>query len=195
MRAQLTRDFYIPKHPGTVKVTQKDGDGVAYLFERPLLNNGTKIGYFLIAFHGKANKPDLNFYYNTPEAREKRVKDFFEGRALWAKKKEEQRAKRKSVERVLQVGDILYSSWGYEQTNIDFYQVVGLKGNASVVIRKLAQIITCQTGYMSENVIADKNNFISEPFTKRDLNGAVKIESHAHATKWDGYPLRQSHYH
>ena len=26
--------------------------------------------------------------------------------------------------RSLRVGDILYSSWGWEQTNIDFYQVI-----------------------------------------------------------------------
>ena len=35
------------------------------------------------------------------------------------------------------VGDLFYDSWGYEQTNIDFYQVVGLKGKATAIIRKI----------------------------------------------------------
>ena len=26
------------------------------------------------------------------------------------------------------IGDLFYSSWGYDQTNIDFYQVTGVKG-------------------------------------------------------------------
>ena len=34
------------------------------------------------------------------------------------------------------VGDIFYSSWGYDQTNIDFYQVVSLKGKHTLVLRK-----------------------------------------------------------
>ena len=32
--------------------------------------------------------------------------------------------------RSLRVGDILYSSWGWEQTNIDFYQVIAIRGSA-----------------------------------------------------------------
>lgn len=36
------------------------------------------------------------------------------------------------------VGDILYSSWGYEQTNISFYQVVGLRGKHTLILRELA---------------------------------------------------------
>ena len=36
------------------------------------------------------------------------------------------------------VGDLLYSSWGWEQTNIDFYQVVALKGKHTIIIRKIA---------------------------------------------------------
>ena len=27
-----------------------------------------------------------------------------------------------------QIGDIVYSSWGYDQTNVDFYEVVGKQG-------------------------------------------------------------------
>ena len=33
------------------------------------------------------------------------------------------------------VGDILYSSWGYEQTNIDFYQVAELNGSSMVTLK------------------------------------------------------------
>lgn len=36
------------------------------------------------------------------------------------------------------VGDLFYGSWGYEQTNVDFFQVVALKGKHTAVIRKIA---------------------------------------------------------
>ncbi len=34
------------------------------------------------------------------------------------------------------VGDLFYSSWGYDQTNIDFYEVVGLRGKKTALIRR-----------------------------------------------------------
>ena len=34
----------------------------------------------------------------------------------------------------VEVGDVFVDSWGYEQTNIDFYQVVALKGTTQVVL-------------------------------------------------------------
>lgn len=38
----------------------------------------------------------------------------------------------------VRVGDLFYSSWGYEQTNVDFYEVVALKGKHTAVIRKIS---------------------------------------------------------
>lgn len=35
------------------------------------------------------------------------------------------------------IGDIFYGSWGYEQTNVDFFQVVALKGKHTAVLREI----------------------------------------------------------
>lgn len=43
------------------------------------------------------------------------------------------------------LGDILYTSWGYEQTNITFYQVVQLKGKHTLVLRRNK----CKQGFAS----------------------------------------------
>ena len=37
----------------------------------------------------------------------------------------------------VKVGDLFYISWGYEQTNVNFYQVIDLKGTASVMVREV----------------------------------------------------------
>ena len=38
----------------------------------------------------------------------------------------------------VRVGELFYASWGYDQTNIDFWQVVALKGKHTAVIREIA---------------------------------------------------------
>ena len=49
--------------------------------------------------------------------------------------------KKEEAERVnkfgVKVGDLFYSSWGYEQTNVDFFQVVALVGESSVRVREV----------------------------------------------------------
>lgn len=37
----------------------------------------------------------------------------------------------------VKVGDLFSASWGYEQTNVDFFQVVSLVGEASVRVRQV----------------------------------------------------------
>ena len=45
--------------------------------------------------------------------------------------------------RELKVGDYLYESWGYDQTNVNFYKVVALAGKTSVkIIPVMSQTIS-----------------------------------------------------
>lgn len=37
----------------------------------------------------------------------------------------------------VEVGDLFYTSWGYDQTNVDFFQVVALVGTSSVRVREV----------------------------------------------------------
>jgi len=37
----------------------------------------------------------------------------------------------------VKVGDIFYASWGYEQTNVNFFQIIALVGETSVRIREV----------------------------------------------------------
>lgn len=66
----------------------------------------------------------------------------------------------------VQVGDVFYDSWGYEQTNIDFYQVVALRGTKQIVLRKIGGKKTEDCGYCSYMVAPVKDNFVGEPIRK-----------------------------
>ena len=57
----------------------------------------------------------------------------------------------KPVERKhsVKIGDIFYASWGYEQTNVNFFQVVELRGASSAIVREVHPPIVEETGVSS----------------------------------------------
>ena len=63
-------------------------------------------------------------------------------------------------------GQILYESWGYEQTNLRYYQIIGLKGK-SVILQKIFKREVSQTSWASAMCEPVKNSFVGEPFIKR----------------------------
>ena len=65
----------------------------------------------------------------------------------------------------IQVGSIFRCSWGYDQTNVDFYQVTKLNP-ASVVVREISKT-TVGDGMMCGKATAVKDSFIGEPMVKR----------------------------
>lgn len=60
-----------------------------------------------------------------------------------------------------EIGDILYSSWGYEQTNVNFYQVTKKVGLKMVELREIHNKSTDIGGYhsMVQHVVPDTDNF------------------------------------
>ena len=85
--------------------------------------------------------------------------------------------------RGLKAGDILVSSWGFEQTNVDFYEVVSMVGKASVSIRKIAGEIAKYDSSMSGTIRPVPGEFIGGPFTKRAKDGRINISSYSGANK------------
>ncbi len=49
------------------------------------------------------------------------------------------------------VGDLFFCEWGYEQTNVNYYQVTALKGAHTIVVRELKtrrrEVLDTMTGY------------------------------------------------
>ena len=59
----------------------------------------------------------------------------------------------------IKVGDVFYTSWGYEQTNINFFEVIALKGKTQVVIQEVNLKLKEESGVsgMSRDVSFNKN--------------------------------------
>lgn len=89
-------------------------------------------------------------------------------------------------------GDILVSSWGYDQTNVDFYQVLKTSKDYATLVRLQSKVI--QTGFMSGTSCPTEQIDTEPPFRRKIHLDHIKINSYAYARVWDGKPARCSWY-
>jgi len=132
-------------------------------------------------FGGKRKDPDSLYRYSSEEHRAKAIAERVEVIRKRLEYKEE-RKKVTSVPKSYEVGDIVYTSWGYEQTNLDFYQVVETRGAATVVVRPIGSRTIRETSWGSADVSPVKDAFIGEEIVCRSTYYGVKIKGH-HASK------------
>lgn len=92
------------------------------------------------------------------------------------------------------VGDVVYNSWGYDQTNIDWYQVVEVLPR-SVRIREIAGNSNDHGGPSGGRTAPRRNDFTGEPMLKPvDAEGRIAAR-HGCMSKWDGKAKVCSSYH
>lgn len=93
-------------------------------------------------------------------------------------------------------GDILVCSWGYDQTNVDFYYVVKKTGLGVSIIPMSSKIQ--EYNHDRGTVIPGEPNYGQKPMNRKikKYSGGlyVKINSFSTARKWDGRPQYFSTY-
>lgn len=144
-----------------------------------------------VAFRGKSQKPSIRCYYSTEESRAKCASEWIKAVAQEQEQKKKRRAEKAAFQHTLSVGQIMVASWGWEQTNIDYYEVVAVKGK-SVMIRPIAQERE-YTQWLAGNCKPAPGHYTGEPMLKRVQEGnRIKFESYKSA-----YPIengRGEHY-
>jgi hypothetical protein len=168
---RFPRESYIPK--GAVKVASKVSSAVVYLYGRP---GGKPCA---MGFFGKADKPAFNYSYASEKRRAASVAAWIQSMDATQASKNQRKAQRKQVlgskQEALKVGDVLRSSWGYDQTNIDYYEVVELFGKRGVVIREIGAE-SADTGWLQGKSVPAKGQYIGEPMRKQvSEDGSVKV--------------------
>ena len=177
------RSMYIqPDH-----VAVDCGDTDAAIWTREVVRDG-KVIFSAVGFHGKANKPDFRYAFTDAERRRKYIEAFIRGRAARAQVKTE-RKREEQQPHTLRTGDILSSSWGYDQTNIDFYEVTKIVGAFTVEIRELAKNSQGNGYFMQGTCEPIPGKYTGPPERKRaNHRNCIRIESYAVATPWDHKP-------
>lgn len=142
-------------------------------------------------FHGKSLKFD-RFAFRSPTDADHEIARFTQRREQVAVADAERRAAAKRPH-TLAVGDILVSSYGYEQTNVDFYEVVAVQ-NRTVILRELAQEREA-TGPMSGHAVPRLGHYVGEPIRKRaNPRNGVKLAAGVYAHPWNGSKVYWSNY-
>jgi hypothetical protein len=154
----------LAKESGTLVVAEA---GISYVKE--ITDKGKLL---LTAWRGKSTKPVYR-YLVRDDAHAKQAIDELIRRATAANAIRAQATEKRKQEKAEQrgkyaPGTLLCHSWGYEQTNIDYYQVVAAsKSGATVTVRRIASKHIAATGFMSETVGPAVGVFIGEPIKKQ----------------------------
>jgi hypothetical protein len=91
----------------------------------------------------------------------------------------------------IKAGDIFYSSWGYDQTNVDYYQVIGVTPSGkSVRIRRIGQEII-EHGRGVDRVAPVVDYFVGSLETVRILDSSwsgwsIKVGYNNYAYVYEG---------
>lgn len=188
----LPRDSYLPQGVrGTDPVDPEGTDLAIWKWEQ----NGN---LYAIAFAGKSNKPLWHYKFRSEAQRDQEIRKAIEARKAQMDAKAERSRNRREWQHGLQVGDILAASWGYDQTNVNWYEVVGVQGK-SVALREIASE-TVESEMTYSHVVPVPGRFtgptirkIPQPVsTTGDRDLVVKIDSARRAYPWNGKPMYET---
>jgi len=122
------------------------------------------------------------------------------GYRLTAEEKARRAERRANVVNPYRVGDVVVTTWGYEQTNASFYEVVGVTAKACR-LRELEHDDTeARPQSMSGHATPRRNEYRSEPFLARlaphwrEGEAPYVNTPHGSASLWDDRPVPVSWY-
>lgn len=184
----MTNIRFIPDNAR--KIEDKLCGAVAYLYER----NGHPCALvYPTPKHTKAQ----SYRFQRLERRQEWVaaqlvsaRKIFEYKATRQAERKAVRAKPNSLE----IGHILVSTWGYEQTNVTFYQVTAKPSKCFVEVRRIGNNHVTDGANYTGTVIPDLDKASGDPIRVRaDASNTLKI-GHQYARLWDGRPVWYSSY-
>lgn len=149
-----------------------------------------------IAYKGRQSKPAERYAFGNTQSRDEYLA------ALIARETEREEVKRarRQAAHGLEVGDILVSVWGYDQTNATFFQVLRLPTARSAVIRKVEANVTPNPDQsMSGRSEPKRDEFDAQSVEEtRRATGLHTLTAgkhwHGELHKWDGQPVRVTFY-
>ena len=197
MRYTLPREGYFPRD------AEKEDLGNGDMVVRWM---GRKDKPCAAVFHGKAQKPDWKHLFRSEEQREEYITSWRESLATTRADRDRRKQERQDFAHGFKVGDILSGSWGYEQTNVDFWQVTEVRGKQIIMRHLCGELVKGEEGFMQGRMVPVPDAFLTqngdEWATLRktpspngsDGKGSVKIASYLYAHEWSGNPMFCSWY-
>jgi len=172
------KERYIPA--GYVPLTIENPEDVV------VYTNNTNGKFSAICFAGKAVNPTWYYLFRSEEAMLAQVAKTINNRITRAAEVAKYKAERLAPTG-LKEGDILYCSWGYDQTQVDFYKVKEVVGSNRIKIVSMTGVVAKQSTGADYMVAGEEKG---EPMLKvaNGKQNSVKITSFSNAYLWDGQP-------
>ena len=179
---ELKIDFYKMLYPSS-EICEKSNH--TFIFDR---NECT-----LIILRGKSTKPLVKLVFGTFEMLKEYANAFIK-KAATAQEIEKQRieAIREETNKLFVSGALLLCSWGYEQTNVSFFQILERNGSKALIVEVDQSKKLDSSDYGTTSPI--KNSFKGNPFAVRISNHGIKLSSYQQLFVWNGKPVYWSSY-
>jgi len=155
-----------------------------------------------LAYKGTARKAAFHLRFGSEAARLAYLDKWVQAHTKREGDRQAEQLAKRAETHTLAVGAIVVSSWGYEQTNIDFYEVVRVVSPKTVEVRQIGASLTEDDmpggGAMAGHKMPKAGDFLAhEPvMTCRARGTTVQgIRRGGHTARlWDGKPQRCSWY-
>lgn len=146
-----------------------------------------------LCFVGKAVKPTWYYRFKSIEQRLAEVDKTIKNVSERLERKNQANASKAvaTANHGVKVGDVFRSSWGYDQTNIDYYEVIAVTGKTATI---------CEIGCLSEETLSMQGNcvplmgaFKGKPFKKliqkRSIESTAYFNLNSYATAFKIEPI------
>ncbi len=143
------------------------------------------IMYCVKIWSRKQSKPYANYSFKTEDSRNEYIAKQIENDQNVTRIRAENKASDKLIiaemMEKIQVGTILHYSWGYDQTQCEYYQVVSKRGR-KITIREIgSKTVPGSEGFMCDMRTPCRDKFIGDPINKI-INGSSISMPHGCAT-------------
>jgi hypothetical protein len=176
-----------------------DGLGAVYLFDEPRAGKPA-----VWAFAGASLRPEFRCNYPDEAARARAIQQWTASLRVIRQRRIEAARRAAAAHRAsphtFKVGDVLATTWGYDQTNADFYEVTRVISPLSIELAHLRTILVSDgpqtmTGKAMPQQGDGRFDLEMARMRRRPIDGAVRIDAcHGSARLWDGRPISTSSY-
>jgi len=184
----MKRERYIPTDYTEIVESEKAKVIIYHHPEKP----------FAIAYSGKKSKPDFHYDLKTVERKDNYIQEYISSKEKEIDEREAHKRKQKELllkelNEIVPGKTIIYTSWGYDQTNVDWYLVTGIKGK-TLTLQEIGHDIHTSEGYssMSGNATPNVKKIVGSEF-KQSIRNTLKVNGY-YARVWDKLPKYVSWY-
>lgn len=159
MKRELCR--YIPPNYTQIDSSEIGNCIIYYTLEADKNNK-----FYAIGYSGRRNKNDFHHSFSTKERMDKFVAEYILSKISTNQYKEEKKANQKIADANVkcEVGKLFIYSYGYNQTNLDFFQVVEIKGKLVTLHKISSKVKDGSQGMMYDYQAPVKDSFLTKSY-------------------------------